>query len=274
MEAFEDINIKGIICAIGGDDTIRLLPYINIDVIKKNPKIFMGYSDSTSNHLMMYKAGLVSFYGPSVMCEFGEYVSMFDYTVQAVRKFLFEDTTGYKIESSPVWSKDYIPWSEENMHTAKVLEKEDNGYEVLQGDGIVTGHLLGGCVDTFIMSNGTSIWPTIEEWTGAIMFIETSEDHPSPEILKWIFRNLAAQGILKVIHGILVGKPEGGIYYNEYKNVLLQVVKEEEHLSKLPVIYNVNFGHAVPIGILPYGIRTKLDCDNKEIILMESATEE
>ncbi len=62
MDAFKDSTIKGIICAIGGDDTIRLIPYIDYKVIKDNPKIFMGYSDSTANHFMMYKAGLVSFY--------------------------------------------------------------------------------------------------------------------------------------------------------------------------------------------------------------------
>ena len=45
---------------IGGDDTIRLLPYIDYNVIKENPKIFMGFSDTTANHLMMYKAGKVT----------------------------------------------------------------------------------------------------------------------------------------------------------------------------------------------------------------------
>ena len=80
MDAFKDESIKGIFCAIGGDDTVRLLPYIDYEIIKNNPKIFMGYSDTTVNHFMMYKAGLVSYYGPSVMAEFGEYVKMADYT--------------------------------------------------------------------------------------------------------------------------------------------------------------------------------------------------
>lgn len=67
MNAFLDKNIKAIFCNIGGDDTIRLLPYIDFNIIKNNPKIFMGYSDTTSNHFMMYKAGLVSYYGPAIM---------------------------------------------------------------------------------------------------------------------------------------------------------------------------------------------------------------
>ena len=112
MDAFKDKTIKGIFCAIGGNDTIRILPYIDYEVIKNNPKIFMGYSDTTANHFMMNKAGIISYYGPSVMCEFGEYVKMFDYTKDAVNNILFKDTSNYKIESSDVWSKDLVSWKE------------------------------------------------------------------------------------------------------------------------------------------------------------------
>ena len=105
----------GIFCAIGGDDTVRLLPYIDYEVIKNNPKIFMGYSDTTVNHLMMNKAGLVSFYGPSVMVEFGEYEKMFDYTRDAVENILFNDCENFEIKSSEFLSKDFVPWKEENI---------------------------------------------------------------------------------------------------------------------------------------------------------------
>lgn len=72
MEAILDKDIKGIICNIGGDDTIRLLPYIDFEAIANNPKVFMGYSDTTINHFMMQKAGVVSYYGPAVMTDFAE----------------------------------------------------------------------------------------------------------------------------------------------------------------------------------------------------------
>ncbi len=272
MDAFADRSISAVFCAIGGDDTIRLLPYINYDIIRNNPKIFMGYSDSTVNHFMMYKAGLGSFYGPSVMCEFGEYVSMFDYTAQAVRNILFGDTKGYEIKSSPVWSSDFVPWSEENINVGKTLLPETHGYELLQGSGKARGHLLGGCIDVFMMVTGTELFPTLEQWKNAIMFIETSEEKPAPEFVRWALRNLAAQGILRVLSGIIVGKPQGEQYYEEYKQTILQVVAEEEKLTNLPIIYNVNFGHAFPIGIIPYGVMTELDCERKSITLLESAT--
>lgn len=272
MDAFADPNIKGIICAIGGEDSIRLLPYIDYDVIKSNPKIFMGYSDSTISHFMMYKAGLVSFYGPCLMCEFVEYVAMFEYTKKAVRRFLFDETKGYYIESSSAWSTDWIAWSPENISKQRQLIPEEHGYEVLQGKGKITGYFLGGCLDVFLMLVGTALWPSIDAWKGAILFVETSEDQPAPSIVRFIFRNLAAQGILKVLHGIIIGKPCAGQYYEEYKEAILEVVAEEEGLINLPIIYNVNFGHGIPIGIIPYGIQVELDCENKSIRILEDAT--
>lgn len=272
MDAFEDKSIDGIFCAIGGDDTIRTLPYVDLEIIHNNPKVFMGYSDTTTNHFMMFKAGLVSFYGPSIMCEFGEYVKMFDYTSEAVHDVLFGEWEKYALKPSPVWSDDYIPWEESNMNTASTVKEDPKGYEVISGGGTVRGHLLGGCIDVFPMVVGTTIWPTIQEWQDAIMFIETSEDKPSPDIIKWTFRNLAAQGILKVIKGIIVGKPQGEVYYEEYKKAIKQVVCNEEHLDDLPIFYNVNFGHAKPIGIIPYGIMTELNSEERTITFLESVT--
>lgn len=232
----------------------------------------MGYSDTTSNHLMMYKAGLISYYGPTIMGEFGEYVSMFDYTVNAVKNILFRNSAGYRIESSPVWSKDFVPWGEQNMHIPKTLITDTHGYEVLQGRGKVRGRFLGGCLDTFIMSIGTEIWPSIEQWKGALLFLETSEEKPDPIFAKRILMNMAAQGIFRVISGILVGKPQDEQYYNEYKEMYRQVIAVEEKLPDLPIFYNINFGHAIPIGIIPYGIEAELDCEAKSITLLESAT--
>ena len=272
MDAFSDHSISAIFCAIGGDDTIRILPYIDFGIIKNNPKIFMWYSDTTINHFMMYKAGLVSFYGPSIMCEFGEYVKMFDYTQKAIEDILFGKWEQYQLLPSAEWTDDYILWQESNINTPHHIKKDSHGYEVINGIGVVQGHLLGGCIDVFMMAIGTKVWPTLEEWENAILFIETSEDKPAPDFIIRTFRNLAAQGILNVIKGIIVGKPQGEKYYDEYKAAIIQVIVNEEHLNNLPIFYNVNFGHAKPIGIIPYGIQAQLDCKNKSIVFLESPT--
>lgn len=273
MDAFTDASISAVFCAIGGDDTIRTLPYIHFEVLQNNPKIFMGYSDSTINHLMIYKAGLVSFYGPSIMCEFGEYGKMFDYTKSAVRDLLFGDWHQYSLEPSPEWTDEHVFWDEGNINTPHTMKPDTHGYEIINGNGIVKGHLLGGCIDVFMIANGTEIWPTLKEWTNAILFVETSEEKPSPDFVNRTFRNLAAQGILKSLKGIIVGKPQDEKYYEEYKTAILQVVASEEKLYDLPIFYNVNFGHAKPIGIIPYGINTELNCARKTITFLENATE-
>lgn len=272
MDAFCDDSISAIFCAIGGDDTIRILPYIDLEIIRNNPKIFMGYSDTTINHFIMYKAGMVSFYGPSIMCEFGEYVKIFDYTQKAVKDILFGEWKQYPLLPSDEWTDDCVLWQESNINTPHNMKKDSRGYEVINGNGVVEGHLLGGCIDVFMMAIGTEIWPTLEEWEDAILFIETSEDKPSPDFIKWTFRNLAAQGVLNVIKGIIVGKPQGEKYYDEYKVAITKVVVNEEHLDNLPIFYNINFGHSKPIGIIPYGIQAQLDCENKTIVLLECPT--
>ena len=271
IDAFKDPSIKAIISSIWWEESIRLLPYIDFDVIRNNPKVFMGYSDTTVNHLMMNKAGLVSFYGPSVMSEFGEYVQMFDYTKQAVENVLFNDCENYEIKSSEVWSNDFVPWKEENMNTAKKLIPESHNYETLQGKGIVTGQLLGGCIDVFPMVVGTEIWPSIDEWKDKILLLETSEEKPTPGLVTYYLRNLGAQGIFNVIKGIVVGKPQDEKYFDEYKEVYKKVMQEFK-CEDLPILYNVNIGHAYPTGVLPLGTDIRIDFDNKKIHLIETPT--
>ena len=90
MQAFADPSIKEIFSTIGGDKSIRLLPFIDLDVIREHPKIFLGFSDTTISHLMCYKAGLVSFYGPSIMAGFAENCGMFPYMVKSLREHFFQ----------------------------------------------------------------------------------------------------------------------------------------------------------------------------------------
>lgn len=134
MEAILDKDIKGIICNIGGDDTIRLLPYIDFEAIANNPKVFMGYSDTTINHYMMQKAGVVSYYGPAVMTDFAENNNMHTYTLKYINEVLLENREDIVIKSSDKWTSEYLDWAiEENDNIPRKMNEEKYGYEVLQG---------------------------------------------------------------------------------------------------------------------------------------------
>ena len=134
MEAILDKEIKGIICNIGVDDTIRLLPYIDFEAIANNPKVFMGYSDTTINHFMMQKAGVVSYYGPAVMTDFAENNNMHTYTLKYINEVLLENMEDIVIKSSDKWTSEYLDWAiEENDNISRKMNEEKYGYEVLQG---------------------------------------------------------------------------------------------------------------------------------------------
>lgn len=268
MDAFKDPSVKAIISSCGGDDTIRLLPYINYDIIRNNPKIFIGFSDTTANHFMMYKAGVTSFYGPSLMHGFAQYGGMYDYAIDAIKNILFNDCTNFEIKKCNYWTNESIGWAEEKMKS-KLPDKK--GYEVLQGTGKVCGEFLGGCIELLNMINNTEIWPDLDKWKNKILFIESSEEKPTPQYVTYFLRNLHAQGILDVINGIIVGKPQSETYYEEYKQSYIKVIRDEAKRENLPIIYNCNFGHSEPIGIIPYGINCELDCDKKKITLLENA---
>ena len=134
MEAILDKDIKGIICNIGGDDTIRLLPYIDFEAIANNPKVFMGYSDTTINHFIMQKAGVVSYYGPAVMTDFAENNNMHTYTLKYINEVLLENREDIVIKSSDKWTSEYLDWAiEENDNISRKMNEEKYGYEVLKG---------------------------------------------------------------------------------------------------------------------------------------------
>lgn len=84
--AFADSSIKAIIATIGGNDQVRILPYIDKELLLANPKIFMGYSDNTNLHLFLWKLGIISYYGGGVMTQFAMGGGMQDYTIDSIRK--------------------------------------------------------------------------------------------------------------------------------------------------------------------------------------------
>ena len=146
---------------------------------------------------------------------------------------------------------------------------EEKGFEVLQGKGSVQGRLLGGCIDVMANLMGTSVWPKAEEWKDKILFVETSDNNMSPSSLAGILRSFASQGIFDKVKGVIVGKPAHEDFYEEYKKVYKDVIGFEAKRPDLPIIYNVNFGHATPITIIPYGIKCKIDCKKKSITITE-----
>lgn len=275
MNAFADPSIKAIISTIGGDDSTRILPYLDLDVIRSNPKIFMGYSDTTITHLACSKAGLVSFYGPSLMAGFAENGGMFPIMVDSVRKSLFSAAPIGEIKPhTGGWTAEILDWANPENQSRKRSLIPSTGWKFIQGKGVWQGHLMGGCLEVLDFLRGTDFWPESTAWQNAILFLETSEEAPSPSVLKYILRSYASMRILHKLSGILFARPGGDISpdrFKEYDEALHQVVTEEEGLSELPIITHMDFGHTDPMFVLPYGVKAEIDCEARKFTILENA---
>lgn len=268
MGAFRDPEIKGIFSCIGGDESIRLLPYVESSVIRENPKIFLGYSDSTVTHFFCLKAGLSSFYGPSILAEFGENVEIFPYTEQAVRTALFSPAPIGALSPAAEWTGQRVEWTEENRDVRKVMQPNP-GPCFLQGSGKASGPLLGGCMEVLQTLKGTSLWPEGALFEGAVLFLETSEVEAPPWLFEDSLRSFGAMGILQKLSGLLFGRPYQNRFAEEYAAAARKVLREFR-LEHLPVVTGMDFGHNEPMCVLPLGALTEIDCEAKTVSILES----
>ena len=268
MRAFSDPSIRAVFACIGGDDSIRMLPYIDFDILRRNPKLFLGYSDSTITHYLCLKAGIASVYGPSILAEFAENVKIFDYTAYWLERTLFDAEPLGVIPCAAEWTGERMEWTQENENSAKALQK-NTGYEFLQGEGAKQGPLIGGCLEVMETMKGTALWPDAHQFDNAVLFFETSEDMPDPSFVIYWLRNYGSQGILQKAAGMVFGKPYQGKNYDAYKKAILKVLAELS-LTRLPVIYNMSFGHNEPMMCIPYGAMAKIDCQAQTFSILES----
>ena len=279
--AFYDKTIKMILSAIGGFDSYKILPCLFRDkkfikYAKKHPKIFAGYSDSTISHLFFYKIGIKSYYGINFLVDFAEHEgNILPFTKKNILK-LFSKEKNMKINSSEYWYEDRKDYSEKQINIPRIFHKETRGFEILRKKaGKISGKLLGGCLESLysiinpINNNAKEIFqkydifPTLKQWKNKILFIETAETKSSPKLYLKMLEALKELKVLSVIKGIIVGKPIDEIYYDKYKEILIKVTKEYD----LPIIYNLNFGHALPHLIIPYGRKMIIDFDKEELTL-------
>lgn len=291
IEAFENKEIKAIICAIGGEDAYKTFPYLVGNkklekAVKNNPKIFLGYSDTTNHHLILHKLGLPTFYGQSFLTDLAEFEDdMLEYSKKYF-KMLFDSKESYEIEPADFWFEERTDFSANAVGTKRISHK-NTGYEFLKSTKTVNGKLLGGCIEVlgelagyFYDEDQTSdefhkkveiikaydVFPTLDEWKDKIMFIETANIKIAPETFRSIIKTLKEKGVFSVISGMIVGKPMDNAFYDEYKQVLLEELAEFD----FPLVLNANFGHGFPHAILPYDADAEINPSEKTFKILKT----
>ncbi len=276
LTAFMDDSIDMILCAIGGEDTYRLLPYLfdNNELEKVvTQKIFLGFSDTTINHFMLHKVGIKTFYGQAFLpdvCELSK--DMLPYTKQYFEELV---TTGKikKIRPSDVWYQEREDFSE-NAVGVEMCSYPKKGFELLKGQPIFKGKILGGCLesiydifdnarfeDTVSLCEKYNLFPKLEDWKGKILLLETSEEKTAPELFRKMINVLKDYGLFDVLTGVLVGKPQNEIHYDEYKSILLEELSDKN----VSIVYNMNVGHATPRCIIPFGVEAEVNVKEQVI---------
>lgn len=276
LRAFRDPEIDMILCATGGDDTFRLLPYLfEHDELRDavSQKAFLGFSDTTINHFMLHKVGLPTFYGQAFLpdvCELGP--EMLPYS----RKYFEEliSTGGIReIVPSETWYEERESFTPDQVGKMPAPHA-DRGFELLQGPPVFSGKILGGCIDSMYdffdgelyadmppLCGKYRLFPDREDWKGRILLLESSEEKMPPEKYQRALAYLKEAGVFDVVSGVLVGKPMGEAYDQEYKRLLSHVIGNPQ----LPVVCNVNIGHATPRCIIPFGVDAFVDAEKQRI---------
>ncbi|HEX6843798.1 MAG TPA: S66 peptidase family protein [Actinomycetota bacterium] len=271
MTAFADPDIAGIVSSIGGDDSIRTLPFIDPTVIADNPKVFLGYSDSTITQMACLRAGLVSFYGPSIMSGFGESGGLFPYMVDGVRRTLFEPEEPLDWPpNDDGWTVQHLDWADRANQDRRRELRPATGWRWL-GGAPAEGPVVAGCLEVLDWLRGTAWWPDLD---GSVLALETTEEQPPPQTVARFLRSIAASGDLGRVAALVLGRPGGSDLpldeHVRYDEAVTAVVRDEEGLDRLPIVTGVDFGHTDPIWTLPIGMPARVDPDRRSISFLRS----
>lgn len=276
LEAFRDPEIDLILCAIGGDDTYRLLPYLfDEGRLEKAAcrKPFLGFSDSTVNHFMLHKVGLPTFYGQAFLSDVCEMdTEMLPYTRRYFEELLRTGTIR-QVEPSEVWYEGRTDYSPARLGTPQPAHPAE-GWKLLQGPPVFSGKILGGCLDTIhdffdgeryadmpALCQKYGLFPGAADWQGRILLLETSEEQMSPEKFSRALGFLKQAGVFKAVSGILFGRPMDNVHREEYHRRLAAAVDD----PSLPILADVSVGHALPRCILPFGVNARVDAQAQTI---------
>lgn len=248
MTAFADKSVKAIFTVLGGFNSNQILPLLDFETIRKNPKIFCGFSDITALHAAINaKTGLQTYYGPhysSIGMKKG-----CEYTLEYLQKMLFSNEP-VEVKPATQWSDDAWFLDQEN----RKFIKNDGFWQIHEGKA--EGTIVGGNLCTFNLLLGTDMRPAFEKDT--VLMIE-DDAGSSPAVFDRNLQALCYQPDFGNVKGIVIGRFQKG---SEMSREMLEfIINSKPELNNLPVLANADYGHATPIITIPLGGYAKIDGD-------------
>lgn len=235
-EAFADKNVKGILTVIGGFNSNELLPYVDYELLKENPKILCGFSDITAlATAISSKCNFVTYSGPHFSSF--QMIGLQDYQTAYFKKCLMNEES-YELLPSANWSDDL--W---------YIDQENRAYEEtkwkIYSHGQATGTLFGGNLCTLNLLQGTKYMPDLND---CILFVEDDELTNPVTFARDLTSLLQVTTGLK---GLLIGRFQRESKFTEEQ--LHFILDKHPQLRDIPVFYDIDFGHTQPILTIPIG---------------------
>ncbi|MDH6575153.1 LD-carboxypeptidase [Kitasatospora sp. MAP5-34] len=275
--AFADPEIKAIVASIGGDDQITVLPYLDAELIRANPKPFFGFSDNTNLLMYLGNLGIVGYHGAAVMTQFGRAGAMHPLTDASVRAALF--TSGeYELTPSPDTNDVERPWEDPRTFDSEPVMEPADGWYWHKADRVVEGAAWGGCVEVLaqLLMADREIRP-VAEYQGGVLFLETSELLPSADEVYRILRSMGERGLLRQFPALLMGRARAWSfaqpndaagrerYRAEQRAVVLRALAE--YAPDTMAVFDVDLGHTDPQVVIPYGGLVRVDGPARRIVV-------
>ena len=247
---FRDDSIDAILCASGGLHSNEVLPLLDYESIKSTKKFFCGYSDVTLIHAALQsKSNLVTFYGPCLLTEFGEYPQPFVDTIKSFENSLCSKVLN--LEKINSYTDSFIDWN--TYKESRITQP--NSIEVLR-EGIGEGNFVGGCLPSLIQLTGTTF---DYDYENAILFLDIPEGEIlgkglSVQRVQMMITDLKNQGKLDKLQGMVLGK--------FYRQDILSERKILSHIldtcKNIPIVYGYNISHGDPQITIPIGVKCNL----------------
>lgn len=251
--AFLDKKVKAVFAVIGGFNCNQLFKYIDWNIIKNNPKILIGYSDTTAlQNAIFTKTGLVTYSGPA-WSTFGQKLH-FDYTLDYFKKCLMESGL-IDIKPSTHWTDD--EWYKDQDKRNPV---QNDGWLIIN-KGQASGTLIGGNLCTLNLLQGTEYMPDLKN---SILFLEDDDTSKYVDFERNL-QSLIHLPTFKGVKGIVIGRFQNASQMTTEK--LIKIIKTKAELKNISVIANVDFGHTSPLVTFPVGGEVSIDTNKKSIVI-------
>lgn len=265
--AFRDDGIDGVVATMGGNVQHQLLSRLDPDLLRANPKRFFGASDNTHLHSLLSHCGVVSFYGGQLFPDLAADAEMHPYTRRYVDR-AFHDTPFGDVDPAAEWTDDYDDFETDEPRSWFPAD----GWVWDGGDGAVRAPLTGGCLSmlrTELMLD--TPYAGLDAFDEFVLAVDTSGEVPPPAEVERFFSALGERGTLDRVAALLVGKPEtpkGSLDdRQQYRTAQRCAIREtvREYDETLPIVFDLDFGHAAPVLPVPLGAPVSVDPAERRI---------